>query len=188
MWLNIISLIVAFSGWAVFLYERFTESPRIKGKIINVISGRWLIHGKELTSFLVYLYITNQHRNSVHILDYELEADFGKGFQNLERVYMIDNSKKWTFLDPKGEEIVIPNFKENLIYKTYKSVQFGEICKGFILFAGNKQLYGINAKKFRVTCLDVFGRRHQFISTPEQFFNLNLLLEMTEIKLPTKNV
>lgn len=179
----IITTVISLSGWVVFLYERWTAGPRIKGKVLTVITGK-LDKPKPLTSFLVYLYITNLRNNSVHILEYGMEVEYDKGFQRLERVYGIDNVPNWTFTDNNGKEIVISDFKNKLIYKNRNPVQYGELYCGFILFAGKNELYNNKAKRFRITCTDALGNKHKFTSTPKEFCNLYLLQELAGIVFP----
>ncbi len=189
-----LSVMVALSGWAKFFYDMFTNKPKIDGRVFNVIIGIMPhpnIPNKTLTSFLVYLYLTNKRKNSAHILNYELEIDLGEGFKEVDRVYGIQNVQNWGF-SSQTHSIDIPNLAEKLIYSKVKPVEYGSINQGFVLFASPKpQSDFINAGKavtYKVTCLDVFGNRHKIVSSPDKFMNLFLLQDMAGIKLtPLRN-
>ena len=188
-WMFIITAIIGLSGWVKFVYDRWTSKPRIEGKILNVMIGRMPNpeqQGKYLTSFLVFLYLTNLRKSSVHMLDYEIEIDPGQGFERLKRVYGIDKNSEWAFFDSSGEKVDIKNFQNNLIYKKPNPVEFGSLYLGHILFAGEESLYKKKIKRYKVTCIDALGGKHRFVSTPKEFCNLYLLQELAGIKFPYK--
>ena len=185
-------IIVGLFGWAAFLYDRWIATPRIKGKILNVMCGQFpnpQNPNETLTSFLVFLYLTNLHPNSVHILDYELEIEMEDkcGFKKLKRVYGLENTNNPIFLNPKKEEIIIPNLKDYLIYKKQNPIKFGDLYTGLILFAGDKNLYSKKVKKYKIICIDALNKKHKFITDQESFINLYRLLELFGIKLPAQS-
>lgn len=183
VFLSLLGILIGLSGWAAFAYERITAGPRLRGRILTVIAGQADLPNERVTTFLVYLYITNLRNHSVHVLDYEMEIDFGEGFKRLRRWYGADSIRSFKFTDPSGKEIVIPDFQEKLIYKNSASIGFGQLYSGFILFAGDVDLYTKKAKRYRVICIDALGKRHQF--TSRELGNLNLLQEMTGMIIPS---
>jgi len=185
-----ISILVAFSGWAKFLYDISTSRPKINGQIFNVLFGE--IDDPEnkqvkLTIFLVYLYLTNKRRNNVHILDYELEVDLGSGFEKLERVYGVQNVQNWILLSGM-QQIKIPDFTRKLIYSENKPVEYGSPLHGFVLFASRKpqQLYiesvdNGHIHKYKITIIDAFQKKHVIVCSTDKFPNIYLLQDLAGI-------
>jgi hypothetical protein len=85
--ISLLSYIITLLVWATLLYNLFARKPKIKGRIYNVITGDIpdpRDPTKDLTAFNVYLYLTNIRKNTIHILDYELEVDLGQDILKLK--------------------------------------------------------------------------------------------------------
>jgi len=185
----IISILVALSGWGTFIYNITTSTPKISGQIFTVIIGQMdnpENPSEKLTSFMAYLYLTNERKNSVHILDYELEVDSGNGFEKLLRVYGVQNVKNWDF-SGGTHSIEIPDFNQKLIYAENKPVEYGSPLHGFVVFASKKPQKSFiesgHIYKYKVTVIDAFQKKHEIISSTDKLPNLYLLQDLAGIKL-----
>lgn len=127
--------------------------------------------------------LTNYHKKSISIVDYELEVDFGDGYVKLDRVYG-DISKILPEVIPVKTnlgDITLKNFGKHLLYKNSPPVRYGRFNHGFVMFVGDPSLKNKKAKKLKFTCIDVFNQRHIIENRFETLFNLNLLLEILDI-------
>jgi hypothetical protein len=142
---------------------------------------------KNLTTFNVYLYLTNRRKNTVHILDYELEIDVGTGYEKMERVWGANTIPNWTFTS-KTHTMEITNYPEKLITAQAKPIEHGIPLHGFVLFATEKpqHLFLDQVKRYRITCIDAYQNKHILTSRPDQLQNINLLQELAGIKLTPK--
>jgi hypothetical protein len=187
LWLQLLGLLLALSGWAKVIFDYVTGRPRIRGRIFTVMRGQMPNPARPsemLTAFTTYLYLLNTRRNSVHMLDYEMEAQIGGKWHRLQRVYGIHNIKNLSFLAPDGTEIKISNFADNLIYRRNIAVEYGKPLHGWIVFAGDPTFHVVETEKYRVTCIDVYRKRHVFVTTPKDFENLYLLQDMADVDIP----
>jgi hypothetical protein len=168
-----------------FVIQSYLNRPKIRGKIFNVISAEWSnpLLGIHKASFWVYVYLTNYHRNSISLVDYEFEIDFGNGYVKLERVYG-DISTALpsivTVKDDKGKDIQLKNLGSHLLYKNSRPVQYGQFIHGFVMFAGDLSLHHQKPLRVKFTCIDVFSNRHVICARKEEFINFNLLLELLD--------
>jgi hypothetical protein len=130
------------------------------------------------------VYLTNHHKNSISLIDYEFEADFGDGYMKLERVYG-DIGKilppALTAKDDEGKDIQLKNLGQHLLYKNAKPVRYGRFNHGFVMFAGDLPLHHKKVLKVKFTCIDVFNNRHVICARNEEFVNFSLLLELLDI-------
>lgn len=185
----IITTVAALSGWGTILYNWLTSTPKIKGQILNLMTADWANPQwhKPKTSLFVYLYLINERKNPVHILDYELEFDLGNGYERALRVYGTQRIEQPSFHSDMFE-IAIPNFKDKLIYSKNNPVEYGTPLHGFALFATDKPHNLIMGKirKLKVTCIDAFKDRHIIEATPEQFSNIYLLQDIAGIEIKEK--
>jgi len=187
LWIQVLGMLLALSGWGKVLYDHITARPRIRARVFNVMRGQMKHPGntaKTLTSFVTYLYLVNTRRNSVHVLDYELEVLLDGEWIRLDRIYGIHNVQNLGFLAPDRTEIKISNFNDNLIYRKNLPVEYGKPLHGWIVFAGEASLYGADISRYRVTCVDAYRKKHKFETSPEEFENLYLLQDMAGIALP----
>jgi len=185
-----LSIIAGSAGWGILIYNWVTSKPKIRGQIYNVIIGDTSLPdnpNKTLTAFLVYLYLTNARKNTVHIIDYELEVDTGAGYGKMLRAYGARNIESPRLESPNGP-IQIPDFSERVIWAGSKPIEYGVPLHGFALFASDTpsdQFKG-RVKKYKVTCVDAFQGRHKIESKPTEFPNIYLWEELSGIKLPPR--
>jgi hypothetical protein len=186
-WIPVLGLLLALSGWGKVLYDFVAARPRIRGRVFNVMTGQ-MKHpsdqSRTLTTFTTYLYLLNQRRNSMHVLDFELEVRSDGKWIRLERVYGIHNVKNLQFNAPDGLTISIDNFSENLIYRKSDPVSYGKPLHGWIVFAGHKSLYSSEHNEYRVTCIDAYRKRHRFKTKSKNFESIHLLQDLAGIALP----
>ena len=191
-YIAVVSILIGLSGWVTFLYNWFTSKPNIKGRIFNVITGDMKDPSdptKTLTAFNVYLYLTNTRKNTIHILDYELEVDTGNGYEKTERVYGAHKIPNWSF-SSQTHDMRINDYPKKLITATASPLEQGFPLYGFVLFASRKQSerFKEHAKKYKVTCIDALNNRHKIVSCPKQFPNVFLFQDLAGIELTPKKV
>lgn len=182
-----IPLLLGISGWVAFFYQYFSDKPRIRGKILQVMYGQFpnpIKPSEQLTSFVLFLYLTNTRKNAVHLQRYDLEVDYGKGFKKMQIVRGIPENMNISFESNSGK-ISIPNFNKGLIYKHSKPIEFGVPFYGYLLFAGDIKYYQQKGRRFRISITDVFDHKHVFIANPEKhFIDIFNLQELFGIKIP----
>ncbi|MBN2412032.1 hypothetical protein JXQ31_10105 [candidate division KSB1 bacterium] len=186
---NLIAVFVALSGWATLFYNFYTNKPKIKGQILNLMTSEWdnPQFQKPKRAIFLYIYLINVRKNPVNILDYELEIDLGNGYERVIRVYGAQNMEQPTFKSNE-HEIKIPNLNEKIIYKKDSLLTYGLPLHGFALFAtdrSQKELEKII--KLKLTCIDAFNNRHIIKSSPKQFSNIIFLQDLAGIKIKDKN-
>jgi hypothetical protein len=181
-----IGFIIAFSGWAKVLYDYVTSRPKIRGQVFQVMRGQMddpRSKGKRFEAFITYLYLVNKRRNTIHILDYELDIKVGRKWIKLARVYGIHNVKNF-FGAIGGGNIEIKNFEENLIYRKGKPAEYGQPLHGWVVFVGPEDLHDADVLTFRLTCIDAFRKKHRFETKKDELGPLYLLQDMADIKIP----
>lgn len=182
-----LTVIIALSGWGKVLYDYVETKPKIKGQVFQVMRGQMddpRFPGKQLASFITYLYLVNQRRNTIHVLDYELEIEVQGKWHKLERVYGIHRVPNINFKDPTGQEIKISNFSDNLIYRKASPVGYGSPLHGWIVFAGDLQFHSAEISKYKLTCIDAFTGRHEIVTTSGKLANLYLLQDLADVQIP----
>ncbi|MGD6775230.1 hypothetical protein [Sutcliffiella horikoshii] len=188
----IIGLLVGISGWVTFFYNYIIHKPKINGRIFQPVVGKFSINQKggkqrELTSFLVYLYLTTNRRTPVRVLEYKMEVTFTDGTTHkLERVFgsTVENlTFKWI-----NDAVINPRLSENLIYKKQTPIEQKDPLHGFVLFAGTEELYSRNIEKIIITVVDVFGNNHQISeSNMDEKPNIYLLADLAGFDIPDNN-
>jgi len=182
----IVSFIVALSGWAKVFYDYVASRPKIRGQVFQVMMGQMNDpnhKGKRLEAFVAYLYLVNKRRNTIHILDYELDVKVERKWVKLGRVYGIHNVKN-SFGALAGGNIEIKNFEENLIYRKNKPAEYGQPIHGWIVFVGPEELHDADVLVYRLTCIDAFRKKHCIDTKKEELGSLLLLQDMADIKMP----
>jgi hypothetical protein len=174
-----INFVIALSGWAGLYYDHFTHKPRIRGKVFGVFNGQWDAYNKRLSSYFVFLHLTNARRNAVTIVDYEMEIQIDGEWIRLERVYGIA-SDTLKYQDEQGKPFTIPAGK--MIYDRTTGVEFGKPLQGFVMFAGEPSLFGKQPSAYRITCLDEFDQKHVIETTPDKLGHTFRFFELAGIK------
>lgn len=180
----LIAAIAAISGWVTVFYQYYSDRPKIKGKILNVMRGKLpnpSNPSETLTTFVLFVYLTNVRKSVVHLRDYILEIDNGNGF---ERMKIVRGDMAHFHFDTAVGEIHIPDFEQGVIYKQSKPVEFGVPYYGYLMFAGDLKYYNSEIKRFRITCVDVFDHKHKVTAKPSNFVDLFYLQEVFKIKTP----
>lgn len=186
--------LVGIGGWlARSYYEIHTSKPKIKGRILQAMTGIWAQYNinrdmiEEHNTILLAVSLTNERKNIVTILDYELYIDYGEGFKRVKKLYGVKTSKNWNFtlnIDGVQKEYVIPDFQEKGIDSRLQLVKYGEAIVGFILFVYDdidiEKLRLVN--QFKLICIDVFDRRHEIITETKNFTNFYLVQDIMGIK------
>jgi len=206
----IVSTLIGISGWVKFIYDHIEAKPKIKARVLQVIFGQissqkvrigdifppgvkttqtslYQQTNEPFTVFLPYLYLVNQRKSAVHILDYEMEVDTGKGFEKLVRMYGVQNIPEWKLSHKDSGWIKIPDFPQKLIWGKTTAVEFGVPLYGFGFFVGKSSYYGATVKRYKITCIDVLGNRHKAISKSKDFATLRLLQDLAGIQFPTSD-
>jgi hypothetical protein len=137
-----------------------------------------------LAAFVVYLYLVNRRRNTIHILDYEMEIRVARKWTRLTRVYGIHNVHNC--FDSASGPIQIENFEANLIYRKNKPVEYGQPLHGWIVFVGPDYLRSSKIKAFRVTCIDAFQKKHRLVTEDKGLGSVYLLQDIADIKVPVR--
>jgi hypothetical protein len=185
--LSIISIFVSLSGWIVFLYDRATNLPRIKGSIIETISSTWVNESfqKPVTCILVYLFIVNIRKNPVKVVDYDLEIDIGKGYERFIRVFGEINNPVFN----SNEYVIdIPDLNSKLIHTNTGILDYGIPVHGFLPFISKTMNLEeiIKMKKLKITCIDAFGKKHYIKSKPKRFRGIAYLQEISGMRIQAK--
>lgn len=182
----ILPLVLGISGWFAFFYQYYSDKPKIKGKILQVMQGTIPNPQKtseQMTAFFLFLYLTNTRKNAIHLRFYDLEVDFGEGFKKLNIIRGFQDN--FSFFSATGE-IIFPGFVKGLIYKQSKPIEFGVPFYGYLVFGGDLEYHGKTAKRFKMTITDVFDHKHVFYAKPDKdFIDIYFLQELFGIKLPT---
>src|SRR4030043_2100980 len=109
----IIGAVGTISGWAAYAYTYLSDKPKVKGKILQVMKGNMqnpMQPSERLTSFILFLYLTNGRKNAIHLSNYILEIDVGNGFEQVKMLRGISDNLNIHFSYSKGGEIQIPDF------------------------------------------------------------------------------
>ena len=182
-----VTVIVALSGWGKVLYDYLQTEPKIKGQVFQVMRGFMDhpdIHGQKMTAFTTYLYLINQRRNAIHILDYELAIEVKSKWLRLKRVYGIHRLKNLDFKDSTGQDIKIDKFPDKLIYRKGSPVEYGTPLHGWIVFVGDPELWSVDISRYKLTCIDAFRGRHEIVTNKEELANIYLLADLADFQIP----
>jgi len=182
----IIATVATISGWVAFIYQYLSDRPKIKGKILQVMRGVFPNPeqpSEKLTSFVLFLYLTNARKNAIHLSDYILEIDTGNGFERMKIVRGITNQTVHFEYGQDGE-VQIPDFNKGLIYKQSKPIGFGVPFYGYLMFGGDFKYFKADIRRYRITCVDVFDHKHKITTESKKFVDLFYLQEVFGIKIP----
>jgi hypothetical protein len=182
----LISLIFGFSGWIAFLYDYYSSRPKIRGKILNVMRGQFDNPQKpseKLTVFILFLYLTNLRKSAIHLSNFDLEVDVGKGFEKTQPIRGFGNTNVH-FAWSTGGEVQIPDFNKGLIYKQKKPIEFGVPFYGYLAFGADSKFYKAEINCYKIICTDIFDHKHVTKAKPEKFVDLFYLQETFNIKIP----
>jgi len=162
-----------------YVMQWYFGRPKVRAYFINMSIGTMNIGDIQRTLFAPYVYITNHRHNSVTILNYEMEIDFGDGFVKLGRLYGLQMNWPEPFEGQTETDIIrIPKFKDKLIYANPATVSFGEIIKGFLAFVDEPSTRDLKVRRIKLTCIDALQKRHVTISSPEKYPPIYLFYDL----------
>ena len=163
---GIIAVVVSLV--ATFMVQSYLDRPKLKGNILQVIIGH-LVGNFDKTSYAMYVYLTNQHQNTISIFDYEMYVDFGEGYIKLDRVF-------GTGIIPEVFEASSPlgnarieNFRDKQLSKKDQQIGFGNFIDGFLMFVGDPSFLKKQVNRYKLVCIDVFQRKHIIEVAPKEF-------------------
>jgi hypothetical protein len=181
-------VVFAFSGWFKVYYDHQSSKPKIVGRILNLMGGQFLspVNNKTYMSFLLYPYLLNSRKNSVHILDYEayIKIKGDRAWVRLERGYGMEKLKTFSFASPAGGVIKINGLPRNFIYQKSEPVQQGIPLHGWIPFFIEGVVERDVITDYKLVCIDANSQRHVIKSKATGFVALNLLAQVADIELP----
>ncbi len=177
---------IGLSGWGTVTYSYFTDKPKLGCRIFTVIVGNFTFAGRQYTSFLTYLYLTNRRRAAIYVLDYGMEVEIDGQFRKLDRAYGTHKVQNWTLTDSSGNEIKIPELNHKWIYVRGKPAEYANPLHGFVLFVGDPSYHDRPITRYRISCEDAFGSKHTFVIKAKDLPNLYLFADIAGVELPPR--
>lgn len=172
---------LALSGWGKVLIDHVTSKPKIAGRLVSCIRGRFSINGREFSSFLVYPYLYNLRKNSMNIYNYELFIEVKGAWVALDSLYALENSPTVDFFNENGELLKIKNFKDQILYRKEPELKFGVAVHGWLPFCGDPSLYSENVTRYKLVCIDATLKRHEII-TDKSSMDQPLLFRLANVE------
>jgi hypothetical protein len=173
--LYILLVIGGLSGWIALIFDRLSERPKIRGRILQVMRGQFQNPENSvetLTSFTLFLYLTNTRKSRAHLIDYALSISTARfRFQKMKLGRGIPPDMKFHF-NYQGRELNIPDFTKRLLHRQSEAIEFGVPFIGFLLFGGDLKFYKADIRRYKMICTDVFGHKHKIVANPKRFENL----------------
>ncbi|MGF6127206.1 hypothetical protein QF019_002415 [Pseudomonas frederiksbergensis] len=180
-------VIFALSGWFKVAYDHQANKPKIVGKLLNFLCGEFISpSNKKYTVFMMYPYLLNARKNSVHILDYEayIKTPKLKKWQKISRFYGLERVQELIFNSAGGGLIRINDLPAGYIYKKEGPVQQGIPLHGWVPFLADGDLDAMNATHFKLVCIDANSKKHTVIQKTDDLIPLPLLMQIANIELP----
>lgn len=186
---------MAASGWAKFAWDRYTDSPKVVGRICQLSIGNLMLEGVEYTLFTPFLYLTNKRKHNVHVLAYRLGVDAGKGYESVDRVFGAESIKKSIEVETANHILKIANVGRAILINKTTQIEYGKPSYGILLFGSKKKrgYFEGKVKGYRITIEDVLGNNHCIEHRTEKdknpskpFMNLFLLPELFGVELTRK--
>ena len=176
--ISVTSVVIALLA---FLYTWLSNKPRLRGRL-NYALVAPLATGDDpqatrTTALCAYITLVNLGRNPVFVEDYQLEIDRGGGYESIKRLTRIRGFPEFSI---GQDSIRVNNWREWLIYFPPKAVEYGFPLSGMVVFYVQEPhaLLEGSIIKYRLTVVDVFGKRHKFETTPDEFMDTGHLVEM----------
>jgi len=185
--IKVLATMFALSGWFKVYYDHLSNKPKITGRLLVSLIGIGEFEGKKYSTFIVYPYLVNARKNVVHVLDYELHAKIPSGWRKLISAYGAHRLKDISF-GTASDEIKIPKFNEDLIYRRKEAVQQGIPLHGWLLFLGDVSLHSTKISSYRLVCIDANLKRHVIVTKVKHLTNLNLVAQVADIEFPRSMV
>jgi hypothetical protein len=185
--LKTITILVALSGWFKVVYDHISSSPKISGRLLVVLRGQTESPpGNLLSMFIVYPYLLNKRKNSVHMLDYRLSIRKKGSWKWLEltRAYGMEKVPSFQLSAAAGGEIKLNNYSSNLIYMKKSPAQYGVPLHGWIPFVGAPDRFEWPDLQYKLECIDGYGKKHVIKGKEKDFVSLMLVMEIADVQLP----
>lgn len=174
----IISIIVALSGWATFLWDRYTDKPKISGRICLASIGELTRDNEKYTLFIQFLYLTNRRAKGVHILDYKLGVDMGHSVESTKMIYGAQALNQEITVQSPKHVLKIPKVKQVLLTQKKTALEYGKPLYGILLFVSEKkrEYFDGKVKRYCITVEDILGYRHKIINKVAKIESTNIYL------------
>lgn len=177
----ILKAIIGIIGWASFFYLVYFNKSNITGDILFGMRGMMQFNGstnKPIILYLIYPILTNKGKNAISIYDYELEIDFGLGYQRIKKIHKWDNLGNIDLGDLQA-----PDFLSQLILNKDPLIKHGHLLHGFIGFAIEDVSYvSKSTLKYKLTCIDAFGSKHVIEKLSSKINNHHIFYNLTGCK------
>lgn len=135
--------------------------------------------GDTYTVYVLYPYLINKRKSSIHVLDYELHIKVDKKYKKFNRIYSIENAKELKILD-----LDMSDFEKKLIYKKNEPFEYGVPSHGFVIFNAPPSLHGEKVQKYKLICIDALGNKHKIVTKETEFIDAFRLQELAQVELP----
>lgn len=174
----IASITFGVVGWLLFSYKVYSERPKIEGRILAAWHGLQSSFDNKnfnFTTYFVYPTISNSGTRPIHILDYQLEIDFGEGFEKIPRLYAVDQINNWKF-----DFLMIDGFEKKMIYLKDGKLSHGKLLHGFIVFGINDSTF--HQRKsivYKLICIDVFNTKHEIVQLADSINDRLTFLQLS---------
>jgi len=185
--IKVLTLLLASSGWIKVWYDHLGNKPKLSGSILCVIEGEYNFGGVDYISFMMYPYILNLRKNSVLVLDYELyvKTSVFSRWERALRSYGVEKIPNLSFSTKNdGENISFNNLAENMIYNKGLPVEQGKPVHGWLHFLIDIKYREKKIYKYKLVCVDAYGKKHSIITPADKGFNPYLLMEVAKMTLP----
>ena len=179
--ISVTSVVIALLA---FLYTYLSNKPRVRGRLNYVLVAPLATgddpQATQTTALTCHITLTNLGRHPVFIEDYQLEVDRGGGYESIRRLTRIRGIPNFSI---GQDSIRLDDWREWLIYFPLKPVEYGSPLSGMAIFYVQEPhaLLEGSIIKYRLTVVDVFGKRHRFETTPDEFVDSGRLVEMFQI-------
>jgi hypothetical protein len=181
--LTILVAAIGFCGGVPFLWEQFTKTPLIEGRVIGIFSGEIITINEHGIFYAPYIHLVNRREYPVSIIEYEAEINLGSGYIPTERIYGMYNVDITEF--PSETQIIrIPKLYDKLLSNKLNAITYGQSSSGFVFF-GVKDLSvkGKEVISIKITCIDAFNNRYTFETYTKDMPPLGYLNEVAGIEI-----
>jgi hypothetical protein len=157
------------------------QLPNIQGKIMGEMRGQFHKTPSEtLTSFVLFVSLTNASTTPAHVRDYEFYVDIGAGFERMS-IFRGISSMNFHF-GYQGRELEITDFSKRLLSYQNKPIEFGIPFEGILLFGGDEKYYKAPIRTYKLICVDVFGQRHEIVTDPKDLPDIGFIADRFGVK------
>ncbi len=178
-----IAILFELSGWLSFGLLWLRHRPNVDGRILQVQKGVDLENG-EMVSYVLYVCVVNASDDLLHLRYFDLEIDYGSGFNMARRKLIQTDIMDYYLKDSIGNRIEIKDFPSEHLYNKNLLLQYGQPVFGFLSFNMPMENYDRNEIRFKVKCYDAYGRVFEILSDDGKLNN-EMVFEKANIKFHT---